>query len=189
MSEDEVRCPYCGSSDYVHGEFDDDPLICNSCGKPFIYTSKEMIRQYEEAHGCRELHMPKLTDEQIQTWREEQGCWKQPIHIEPDSPVWPLPCVRANGKTFEKTTLREWLAKLHEEMTEMEEKAFGICGLDDYPQKEKLYGTHIETEFALECADVATVLASMQEAFGIDLEARNEAQRRVNAKNMERGRL
>ena len=106
-----------------------------------------------------------------------------------DKNVLPLPCVRNNGKTFEKTTLREWLAKLHEEMTEMEEKAFGICGLDDYPKKEKLYGTHIETEFALECADVATVLASMQEAFGIGLEARNEAQRRVNAKNRERGRL
>ena len=103
--------------------------------------------------------------------------------------VRPMPCVRANGKTFEKTTLREWLAKLHEEITEMEEKAFGICGLDDYPKKEKLYGTHIETEFALECADVATVLASMQEAFGIELEARDEAQRRVNSKNRERGRL
>lgn len=155
MSENEVRCPYCGSSDYVQGEFSGDLLICNSCGKPFIQVTNEMIRQMEHD----------------------------------DFPVRPLPCVRANGKTFEKTTLREWLAKLHEEMTEMEEKAFVICGLDDYPQKEKLHGTHIETEFALECADVATVLASMQEAFGIDLEARNEAQRRVNAKNIERGRL
>ena len=106
-----------------------------------------------------------------------------------DKNVLPLPCVRNNGKTFEKTTLREWMAKLHEEITEMEEKAFRICGLDDVPRKDDLCGTRIETEFALECADVATVLVSMQEAFGINLKARDVAHRMVNEKNRERGRL
>ena len=106
-----------------------------------------------------------------------------------DKNVLPLPCVRNNGKTFEKTTLREWLAKLHEEITEMEEKAFGICGLDDVPRKDDIRGTRIETEFALECADVATVLVSMQEAFGIESEPRGKAQRMVNEKNRSRGRL
>lgn len=152
-------------------------------------SEDELMRKYAEAHGCGELRLTKLTDEQLKKWKfmvEREPAY---LHIEMDSPVRPLPCVRANGKTFEKTTLREWMAKLHEEITEMEEKAFGICDLDGYPQKEKLYGTHIETEFALECADVATVLASMQEAFGIDMEARDEAQRRVNNKNRERGRL
>lgn len=141
-------------------------------------TFKEAAESYADAHGCGYMDIPI---------REIPGggMISKRVYV----PVRPLPCVRANGKTFEKTTLREWLAKLHEEITEMEEKAFGICGLDDYPQKENLYGTHIETEFALECADVATVLASMQEAFGIDMEARDEAQRRVNEKNRKRGRL
>lgn len=138
-------------------------------------TERDEMIVLAEAHGCGYEYIPVS---------EKSGIYKRVY-----TPVRPVPCVRANGKTFEKTTLREWLAKLHEEMTEMEEKAFGICGLDDYPRKEKLHGTHIETEFALECADVATVLASMQEAFGIDLEARDEAQRRVNRKNLERGRL
>ena len=138
----------------------------------------EAMRKYADAHGCPAYGLEGEFVLCGERYKEEKGLG-----------IRPLPCVRANGKTFEKTTLREWLAKLHEEITEMEEKAFGICGLDDYPQKEKLYGTHIETEFALECADVATVLASMQEAFGIDMEARDEAQRRVNAKNRERGRL
>ena len=141
-------------------------------------TDDEMMRHYAEAHGCgyRDVPVMKIPG---------GGTISKRVY----EPVRPLPCVRNNGKTFETTTLREWLAKLHEEITEMEEKAFGICDLDGYPQKEKLYGTHIETEFALECADVATVLASMQEAFGIDADARDEAQRRVNSKNRERGRL
>ena len=141
-------------------------------------TEAEEMRKYAEAHGCPAYGLEGEFVLCGERYKEEKGLG-----------VRPLPCVRANGKTFEKTTLREWLAKLHEEISEMEEKAFGICGLDDYPQKEELYGTHIETDFALECADVATVLASMQEAFGIDMEARDEAQRRVNAKNRERGRL
>ena len=144
----------------------------------FNYSEEERFRKYAEAHGCGYRTIPV---------RELPGGGV--ISKRVYEPVRPLPCVRANGKTFEKTTLREWLAKLHEEITEMEEKAFGICDLDGYPQKEKLYGTHIETEFAMECADVATVLASMQEAFGIDAEARDEAQRRVNSRNRERGRL
>ena len=147
------------------------------------YPKEDLVTAEEQERIMREQ---ELEERGIFTQDEQDPFVTVPLR---EMHVRPLPCVRANGKTCEKTTLREWLAKLHEEMTEMEEKAFGICGLDDYPQKEKLYGTHIETEFALECADVATVLASMQEAFGIDLEARNEAQRRVNAKNIERGRL
>lgn len=141
-------------------------------------TEDETMRKYAEAHGCPAYESAGVFETCGQRYANDNSLG-----------VRPLPCMRANGKTFEMTTLREWLAKIHEEITEMEEKAFGICGLDDYPQKETLYGTQIETEFALECADVATVLASMQEAFGIDAEARDEAQRRVNNKNRERGRL
>ena len=44
-------------------------------------------------------------------------------------------------------------------------------------------------ELAEEAADTITAITSMLEAFGIDAEMRDEAQRRVNSKNRERGRL
>ena len=181
MSEDEVRCPYCGSSDYVHGEFDDDPLICNSCGKPFIYTSEEMICQGE-------LHMPKLTDEQIQTWREGQGCCLQPIHIEPDSPVQPLPCVMDENGMIRGQKVKLLLSKIDEELNELKQAIISFQSID-LPCVELCKNSSPGNEIAEEAADTITAITTLCEAFGIDAEMRDKAQRRVNEKNRERGRL
>ena len=45
MTDDKIKCMYCGSSDYSQNEFD-DTLVCNSCGKPFVYKlTDEAIEQ------------------------------------------------------------------------------------------------------------------------------------------------
>ena len=43
----------------------------------------ELMRKYAEAHGCGELRMPKLTDEQIKQWQDAME--REPGRLEVDS--------------------------------------------------------------------------------------------------------
>lgn len=99
--------------------------------------------------------------------------------------VAPIPCT----KNMPQKTVKDWLAKLDEEVTEYKEALFNAgYGLDETAD-DSLYG--IDYEFwriAEEAADIMTVLVSLNTRIGIDFADRDEAQRRVNQHNHERGR-
>lgn len=99
--------------------------------------------------------------------------------------VIPVPCTRVNEKT-----LKDWLAKLDEEVNEFKhelmscyelEDELGPCDSDMHPlDKEHL---------ADEGADVCTVVHSICQLLGIGYDKRDEAQLRTNVKNLQKGRL
>ena len=104
--------------------------------------------------------------------------------------VRPLPCVRdEHGETREQT-VKALFSKIDEELNELKAAVlrevttrndlYDICnGVDD----------DTDTDIADEAADTITAITTMLEALGIDADMRDEAQRRVNEKNRERGRL
>ena len=107
--------------------------------------------------------------------------------------VAPVPCV--NGMAGK--TVKDFLQKFDEEVDEWKQEVFSVASLDDEMSdvKELLTGydaDELDTEkmrrIAEEAADICTVLASFMEAAGIGFEMRQEAQRRVNEHNKERGR-
>jgi NTP pyrophosphatase (non-canonical NTP hydrolase) len=161
MSEN-ITCPYCGSADYTGAGFGgDDTLICNSCGKIFIGVNAEMIAS-PEAHGFGVVAKNATTFER------------------------PLPCVRDEHGEIRKQTARQLLSKVNEELDELKDCIFSVMNLDDLPDD---MPTGIYVPIAEEAADTITAITTLLEAMGIDAEMRNEAQRKVNAKNLERGRL
>ncbi len=86
----------------------------------------------------------------------------------------PLPCVRDEHGEMREQTIKRLFAKINEELDELKEAIF----------KDRFYRSIAE-----EAADTITAITTLLEALGIDAEMRDEAQRRVNSKNRERGRL
>lgn len=157
-------------------------------------TEDEMMRHYAEAHGCGELRMPKLTDEQIKQWQDANERERSHIHMEPDSPVRPLPCVRDEHGEIREQPIKALLTKIDEELNELKEEIYGYLGYLTYSSDKsanELLKTEDGVPFTIdeEAADTITAITTMLEALGIDAEMRDEAQRRVNEKNRERGRL
>ena len=106
--------------------------------------------------------------------------------------VRPLPCVRdEHGETREQT-VKQLLAKINGELDELKEeilffsevsmKTTAIEAKDELRQVDR-------EDIAEEACDTITAITTMLEALGIDAEMRDEAQRRVNEKNRERGRM
>ena len=157
----------------------------------FNYSEEERFRKYDEAHGCGELRMPKMTDEELKRWRDCIDS-EQAIRIEPDSPVRPLPCVRDEHGEIRSQTVKHLLAKINEELDELKAALFFFSELSieriAIQGEDELRNSSKET-IADEAADTITAITTLLEALGIDAEMRNEAQRRVNSKNKERGRL
>ena len=92
--------------------------------------------------------------------------------------ICPLPCVRdEHGETREQT-VKALFAKIDEELTELKQAVFI-----------RRHFKNMEERIAEEAADTITAITTMLEALGIDAEMRAEAQKRVNEKNRERGRL
>ncbi len=128
-------------------------------------SENEMMRKYAEAHGRENI------PDDVQNFGAR---WIAP----PEAVSRPLPCVRdEHGETREQT-VKELLAKIDEELTELKQVVFI-----------RRYFKNMEERIAEEAADTITAITTMLEALGIDAEMRDEAQRRVNAKNRERGRL
>lgn len=108
----------------------------------------------------------------------------------------PLPCVRDEYGEIKTQSVRQLLAKIDEELTELKEAAFLVTWYSLLNQEilnpcilantEKLEGLG---KIAEEAADTITAITTLCEALGIDAEMRSDAQRRVNEKNRERGRL
>ena len=151
----------------------------------FNYSEEERFRKYAEAHGCGELRMPKMTDEELKRWRDcidsERG-----IRIEPDSPVRPLPCVRDEHGEIREKSRKQLFAKVFEELYEFIER---VIGIQETAVVLHEFNSHEKFLIAEEAADTITAITTMLEALGIGVEMRDEAIRRVNAKNKERGRL
>ena len=113
--------------------------------------------------------------------------------------VRPLPCVCDERGAINKQTVKQLFAKINEELDELKfEITTCLTSLDTNitkePNDEWAYDTFVRNSargaiVAEEAADVITSITTLLEALGIDADARDEAQRRVNAKNRERGRL
>ena len=96
--------------------------------------------------------------------------------------ILPIPCT----KGYEDCTVKEWFAKINEELDELKEIVIDSVG--------GLKGSAIlmpEERYLIaeEAADTITAITSMLEAMCIDEEQRQAAQRQVNEKNRERGRF
>lgn len=130
-------------------------------------SGDELMRKYAEAHWCGELGLTK----------------------EMDSPVRPLPCVRDENGEVKGQTVKQLLQKINEELDELKATVFYSCDVYDPNCLPESCDEMIHARIAEEAADTITAITTMLEALGIDAEARNEAQRRVNGRNRERGRL
>ena len=122
----------------------------------------------------------------------EEGALKNAPRAMENLPVAPVPCV----KETENTSLKDLFQKLNEEVDELKAEILKNCyfddGIDDVKSILKSYKMDEDIKamqrIAEEGADVCTVVTSLVEAIGIGFEMRQEAQRRVNKHNHERGR-
>ena len=105
-------------------------------------------------------------------------------------PVVPQPCVRG----IDMRTMKALVQKLNEEVDEFKFELFTLMGaLDEGPEDVSFqaegYGKYTFFRIAEEGADVATMIATICNAVGVDDKTRFEAQAYVNKHNHERGRL
>ena len=122
----------------------------------------------------------------------EEGALKNAPRAMENLPVAPVPCV----KETENTSIKDLFQKLNEEVDELKVEILKNCyfddGIDDVRSILKSYKMDEDIKamqrIAEEGADVCTVVTSLLEAIGIGFEMRQEAQRRVNKHNHERGR-
>lgn len=100
--------------------------------------------------------------------------------------VLPAPVKHIGGVDVKALKIKQWFAKINEELDEMKEVMLQWNDLDSV-------GLDIEKSddiaIADEAADVITAITSMLEAVGIDERQRQAAQMWVNEKNRRRGRL
>lgn len=102
----------------------------------------------------------------------------------------PMPCVRDEHGEIREQTVKALITKINEELDELKEAVFVIYQTHSLCSQYGAYkpGTQ-EEAIAKEAADTITAITTLCEALGIDAEMRSDAQRRVNEKNRERGRL
>lgn len=108
--------------------------------------------------------------------------------------VRPLPVVRVGDNVVAEMPIKKHFAKIAEELDELKEAVIGgyyaDCRLFDVAGEEAgLLFDQEKERIAEEAADTITAITTLLESLGIDQKMRNEAQRRVNEKNRERGRL
>ena len=97
--------------------------------------------------------------------------------------VLPMPCT----KGYEKCTVKQWFAKINEELDELKEVVLYEYNLGNVPS-DAVAKVDVDDLVAAEASDVITVITSILEAMGIDEKARQAAQERVNERNRQRGR-
>ena len=146
-------------------------------------------RKYVAGGGCMDKKVTDapvidLTKDEMDTikkhlWDAGQSTFKKEPPIPPEPPCFPVPC-----HTDKALTIKEWFAKIDEELNEMKDAVLGV-----YTLNEKASGRDgkIITEIAIEAADVKTAVTSFEEAMGIDGEIRIHVQDMVNRKNKARG--
>ena len=142
-----------------------------------------------------EREMLKIVYDSYKNGYEEGALKNAPRALE-NVPVAPVPCV----KGWERASLKVFFQKLNEEVDELKAAILDQCDFDDNVNEIKEILNYYEDSdvppqssggkmrIAEEAADVCTVVTSLMEAIGIGFEMRQEAQRRVNEHNKERGR-
>ena len=142
-----------------------------------------------------EREMLKIVYDSYKNGYDEGALKNAPRALE-NVPVAPVPCV----KGWEVAALKIFFLKLDEEVDELKAEILAQCDFGDNVKKIKEILDYYEDSdvpplasggkmrIAEEAADVCTVVTSLLEAIGIGFEMRQEAQRRVNEHNKERGR-
>ena len=142
-----------------------------------------------------EREMLKIVYDSYKNGYEEGALKNAPRALE-NVPVAPVPCV----KGWEVAALKIFFLKLDEEVDELKAEILAQCDFGDNVKKIKEILDYYEDSdvppqasggkmrIAEEAADVCTVVTSLCEAIGIGFEMRNDAQKRVNQRNHERGR-
>lgn len=127
-------------------------------------SERDEMRALDAAHGCGD------------------GCGECEV-------VRPVPCVRDENGTIARQNIKRLFAKINEELDELKSEVDGwrwYIATDERTQEKE---SEWKGSIADEAADTITAITTLCEALGINAEMRNEAQRRVNWKNLERGRL
>ena len=150
----------------------------------------DVIRKYAEAHGCDEKDIIRKSDGdgKYELYMDYFKSYGITLDVEEKS-TRPLPCVRDEHGEIREQTVKELLSKINEEIDELKAVIFYSCDVYDPNCLPESCDDMMHTRIAEEAADTITAITTMLEALCIDAEMRDEAQRRVNAKNRERGRL
>ena len=111
-----------------------------------------------------------------------------------DNPVVPMPCVRDEHGKINYQSVKALFLKINEELDELKEAVCGYHGAqvdfdENVMHESTLIGVDDKKKIAEEAADTITAITTMLDALGINAGMRAYAQRRVNEKNQERGRL
>ena len=101
----------------------------------------------------------------------------------------PLPCIRDEHGEIKKQNIKMLYAKINEELDELKSAVNGWRWYVATCERTAEDDAGWKKDITEEAADTITAITTMLEALGIDAEMRDEAQRRVNERNRERGRL
>ena len=160
----------------------------------FAAIENEKRKAYHEGYTKGIMDWQK-TSKMLGEWRGAVRLKDAPSAMD-SIPVAPVPCV----KGWEVAALKIFFLKLDEEVDELKAEILAQCDFGDNVKKIKEILDYYEDSdvppqasggkmrIAEEAADVCTVVTSLLEAIGIGFEMRQEAQRRVNEHNKERGR-
>ena len=163
---------------YIYGYVGGSGVISGGMTGGTGMTEDETMRKYAEAHGCPAYG---LEGEYVlcgERYAEEKGLG-----------VRPFPCVRDEHGEIREQTVKELFTKINEELDELKAVVFYSCDVSDPNCLPESCDDMLYTRIAQEAADTITAITTLLEALNIDAEERDEAQRRVNSKNRERGRL
>jgi predicted nucleic acid-binding Zn-ribbon protein len=158
------KCPYCGNYGVkISGLY---WAWCPECGAegPKMNTEKEAWDEWD-----RVVNAIKTDDGKVVT-DTNVGC-KMPRPVKRDE----------KGPVSEKK-MKELLAKVYEELTELQ-FAMGQVGIDLDRANENIVDVYDEW------ADTITALFTLADALGIDADERAAAIERCNRRNSDRGRL
>ena len=140
--------------------------------------------------GYRDGYLEALDDvEQIVNGGEAKPkkFQSERVGVSVPSPVLPAPCLRG----IDMRTMKALFQKLDEEVDEFKFEIMShLSDLKDAPEDVQLVVTKDADSFRIaeEGADVATIVATIVKAVGINETMRQEAQAHVNKHNHERGR-
>ena len=152
-----------------------------------VQTAKDS-RAYGD--GYRDGYLEALDDvEQIVNGGEAKPkkFQSERVGVSVPSPVLPAPCLRG----IDMRTMKALFQKLDEEVDEFKFEIMShLSDLKDAPEDVQLVVTKDADSFRIaeEGADVATIVATIVNAVGINETMRQEAQAYVNKHNHERGR-
>ena len=152
-----------------------------------VQTAKDS-RAYGD--GYRDGYLEALDDaEQIVNGGEAKPkkFQSERVGVSVPSPVLPAPCLRG----IDMRTMKALFQKLDEEVDEFKFEIMShLSDLKDAPEDVQLVVTKDADSFRIaeEGADVATIVATIVNAVGINETMRQEAQAHVNKHNHERGR-